>query len=195
MKYGITNAKGGEKSNTLLTATTDATENSGVYTLALSYLDTTPKVNDFIVFVDSGALTTLYQVNAVDSTNATLTKIGDIGGGGGKQLYQHNVKVTKTGTINFYGVLIICNDSATKFNLSSLKQYLLSKGYNDYNHRQCNGGFATNGSNLYVAESICIYNYYGENVIRYYYANNSGTVQGGNDIDNSMVVDDNVEPL
>lgn len=117
------------------------------------------------------------------------------GGGGGKQLYQHNVRVGKTGTVSFYGVLTIVNDSATPFNLTSLKQYLTAKGYNVDNHRQCNGGFATNGSNLYVAESICIYDYYGDMVIRYYYANNSGTVQDATDVDDTMVVDDDIETL
>lgn len=81
----------GGTSSTLLITTTDATLVSGTtYELALTYLTETPAVDDFIAYVDSGAITTLYQVTAVDSTNATLTKIGDIGGGG-SQLYQHNV--------------------------------------------------------------------------------------------------------
>ena len=127
MKTGITNAKGGGKSNTLLTTTTDATETSGVYTLALSYLADTPKVNDYIVFVDSGALTTLYQVSAVGSTEATLTKIGDVSGGGGgagTPLYLHNLSLTPQGSaVGIYKFSIISNRS-TPYDFASILQYL-----------------------------------------------------------------------
>ena len=80
---GMMRSAGGGESSTLLTTTTNATLVSGsTYELALTYLTETPKVNDFIAYVDNGAVTTLYKVTAVDSTNATLEKIGDIGGGG-----------------------------------------------------------------------------------------------------------------
>ena len=145
---------------------------------------------DFAITTNDG--TNIHQLTFDAEGNL---KVDNQAVGGGKQLYQHNVKATKTGTINFYGVLTIINDSPTQFNLTSLKQYLTTKGYDDTNHRLCNGGFATNGSALYVAESICIYDYYGDMIIRYYYANNSGTVQGSNDVNNSMVIEDNVETL
>lgn len=108
----------------LLTTTTDATESSGTYTLALTYLSDTPNVNDYVVYVDNESLSTLYQVTAVDSTNATLDKIGDIGGGG-KQLYRH---IIYNGASDNYG-LIIDTNSPTKMTWNQIKQFLVNNGY------------------------------------------------------------------
>lgn len=146
MNYGIGNVKGaGGVSNTMLTTTTDATENSGTYTLALTYLSETPKVNDYVVYVNSGNLTTLYQVSAVDSTNATLEKIGDIGGGGGgNQLYQHNIVLSETGYTAELDIFIT-NDNPNQMTLNDVKTWLNDKGYNAVGsyYRLINGYRAT----------------------------------------------------
>ena len=120
----VVKSAGGGESSTLITTTTDATLVSGsTYELALTYLTETPKVNDFIAYVDSGAITTLYKVTAVDSTNATLTKIGDIGGGGG-QLYQHNISFKDTSNTEFYAQIINSNPNAMFTDDASVCTYL-----------------------------------------------------------------------
>ena len=130
MNYGIGNVKGaGGASNTILTTTTDATENSGTYTLALTYLAETPKVNDYVVYVNSGNLTTLYQVSAVDTYNATLTKIGDIGGSsGGTTLYQHSIYLV--GTSSGWIIFNIINDDSTPFTTTTaIAKWLYDNGF------------------------------------------------------------------
>lgn len=80
MSFGITNAKAKASFNgsAFYETTTDATLNNGVYELALSNLSDTPKVNDYVAYVESSEIQTLYKVSAVGSTNATLTKEGDM---------------------------------------------------------------------------------------------------------------------
>ena len=123
---GMMRSAGGSESSTLITTTTDATLVSGsTYELALTYLTETPKVNDFIAYVNNGAITTLYKVTAVDSTNATLTKIGDIGGG--KQLYQHNIFIAISGS-SVFAYFNITNDSDEQAtNLSDIVAMLSAK--------------------------------------------------------------------
>lgn len=114
---------GAGSSSQLLTTTTDATESSGTYTLALTYLSDTPNVDDYVVYVDNGSLSTLYQVSAVGETNATLNKIGDIGGGGGKQLYQHNIYFSQRDNNYAWQVrahFTIINDDDTPLNTNDL---------------------------------------------------------------------------
>lgn len=123
----VVQSLGGGSGANLLTTTTDATESSGTYTLALTYLSDTPNVNDFVAYVNNGAITTLYKVTAVDSTNATLTKIGDIGGGG-SQLYQHIIYFDKTDQKNCYGFYII-TDSATKMTWREIANWLKLNNY------------------------------------------------------------------
>jgi hypothetical protein len=137
---------GGGASSTLLTTTTDATLVSGTtYELALTYLTETPKVNDFIAYVDSGAITTLYKVTAVDSTNATLTKIGDIGGGGGTTLYQHNIYGFYTTATKL--TITIWNEQSTAMNAAAIMQWLKDKGFRN-----------DNAQNVYYHECLLVQN-------------------------------------
>ena len=80
MKWGIANTKAyiENSGNGILTTTTDATLNNSVYELALSYLSETPKVNDYVAYVENNIIEALYKVSAVDSTKATLTKEGNV---------------------------------------------------------------------------------------------------------------------
>ena len=77
----------------LLTTSVDATLSNNEYTLAFSNFSDMPSVKDYVAFIDSGAISTLYQVASLDwdYEYAVLTKIGFIGGGG-SQLY-HIVQI------------------------------------------------------------------------------------------------------
>lgn len=131
--------------NRLFTSSTDATESSGTYTLALTYLSDTPNVDDYVVYVDNGSLSTLYQVSAVGETNATLNKIGDIGGGG-KQLYQHNIHCRIY--TNYYFQIQITNDSATQFTINSLIDWLWNNGFKGVNNGVYNAVGVSNNNNV-----------------------------------------------
>lgn len=139
MATGIANVKGSGIGSNLLTTTTDATFINQTYELALSYLSNTPKVNDYVAYVDSDLIKTLYKVTAVDSTKATLAKIGDIGGGG-KQLYQHNI-VLGTTTTGTKVVITIINDDRNNYTLlSHIKTWLYNNNFSGYNNiYQCSG--------------------------------------------------------
>ena len=76
MSFGITNAKAKlTNGNALLETTTDATLNNGVYELALSNLTDTPKVNDYVAFVENAKVINIYKVNSVDTTKAYMEKV------------------------------------------------------------------------------------------------------------------------
>lgn len=160
----VVQSLGGGASSTLLITTTDATLVSGTtYELALTYLTETPKINDFIAYVDNDLIKTLYKVTAIDSTNATLTKIADfstvvanptltgtesdltsieIDGtkyaipSGGGQAYEHHIWLLGNNSdidIN----IIIKNDSNNEINtLTKLKNALRDLGWwNNNNYR------------------------------------------------------------
>lgn len=150
---------GGSESSTLITTTTDATLISGsTYELALTYLAETPKANDFIAYIDNGAITTLYKVTAVDSTNATLTKIGDIGGGGGgSQGYEHHIKIdyTQTGNPSYNICCVVRNDSNVPFTYSTFKQYLIDKGINSRDNSLNASGIFVKSAGSYDYNFLC----------------------------------------
>lgn len=134
--------------NSLFTTTTDATLVSGTYELALTYLTEIPKANDIIAYVNGGAITTLYKVTAVDSTKATLTKIGDIGGG---KIYQHNVKMW-FGTVNAETtsiVISVLSRDNTPLNPISLCELLYSRGFTTMNKVFKVNGWDNDGSNYF----------------------------------------------
>ena len=158
MKWGIANIKGGGgDSNTMLTTTTDATENSGTYTLALTYLSETPKVNDYVVYVNSGIITTLYQVSAIGSNDATLTKIGDIGGGGGGSgttLYQHNIELAYQG--HNYN-LVITSESDTLIDTPTKLKDWFNSNYKNKHYRMVGWYLITTTAYL-IVKSIKVNN-------------------------------------
>lgn len=184
---------GGSASATLITTTTDATLVSGsTYELALTYLAETPKVNDFITYIDNGAITTLYKVTAVDSTNATLTKIGDIGGGGGSQLYQHNVCLNySSSSRELKAFFTIINDSNQALTYQDVYNLLdnLNLEYNGDQFQklfQVNGRFENSARSEYGIVFGMYINTQNEGYIRFaymllngsvaYYAFNSATI-------------------
>lgn len=190
---GMMRSAGGSESSTLITTTTDATLVSGsTYELALTYLTETPKVNDFIAYVNNGAITTLYKVTAVDSTNATLTKIGDIGGGGGgKQLYQHFIKAQLYDTSNSVYVFqlgfTIVNDSNEEINTREkfktlVKSILGEKQYNliSYGFIAVSGFAGGDGSKSIEAITMGNYNYAYSNDMMWYVYSNGTTISYGN---------------
>lgn len=132
---------------TLLTTTTDATLVSGTtYELALTYLTDTPNVDDYVAYINSGSISTLYQVSAVDSTNATLTKIGEFGG---KKLYQHNVSIKLYDNnmlqTDFVISFRIINADSEAFNYTKFKTLILDTLGENSQRTIDNGFFAVNG--------------------------------------------------
>lgn len=85
--------------------------------------------------------------------NGNLTLDGNaVGGGGGKQLYQHNI----TMQYSYYIIhLEIINNSATSItSVSTIKDYLLNNNFKyDYNAKQCSG-FMNNGSNVGIIYGV-----------------------------------------
>ena len=116
MNYGIGNVKG--KSKSLFTTTTAPTESGGVITLATTdIIESGFKVGDYLAYVDSGNISALYSISAISSGTATLSLVGAFGGGGGKQLYQHNIKIEET---NVKALVQIINDSPSLMNTCEL---------------------------------------------------------------------------
>lgn len=108
----------------LFTSSTDATESGGVYTLDISGI-TGIEVNDYIAYLNSGAFTTLYQVASISSGVATLNVVGSFGGGG-SQLYQHNITIQFTSCLAYISII---NDSNVAFTVSTLLTWFTNNGF------------------------------------------------------------------
>lgn len=108
----------------LFTSSTDATESGGVYTLDVSGI-TGIEVNDYIAYLNSGAFTTLYQVASISSGVATLNVVGSFGGGG-SQLYQHNITIQFTSCLAYISII---NDSNVAFTVSTLLTWFTNNGF------------------------------------------------------------------
>lgn len=111
----------------LFTSSTDATESGGVYTLDVSGM-TGIEVNDYIAYLNSGAFTTLYQVASISSGVATLNVVGSFGGGG-SQLYQHNINFRLWNTSYGYVGITIDNDNPNAMTFSDVWNFLNVKGF------------------------------------------------------------------
>lgn len=148
----------------LFKTTTDATESGGVYTISASGSLVNIKVNDFILYVNSGVATTLYQVASITSGVATLSVIASFGGD--SKLYQHNIYLYQSLSERIEGYLQITNNDSNPFNNTSLATWLYEKGFNALNkghvftgvvgsnYRQA-WGIYNNGS----ATKVVYYNY------------------------------------
>lgn len=113
----------------ILTTTTDATYSNSEYTLAFINLDEMPNIKDYVAYINNGAITTLYQVDSIDWQNeqVVLTKIGDIGGGG-KQLYQHNIFLAISGTSNFAYFNITNDNDNEATTINDIMAMFIAKG-------------------------------------------------------------------
>ena len=131
----------------LLTTSTDATYSNNEYTLAFSNFSDMPSVKDYVAFIDSGAISTLYQVESLDwdYEYAVLTKIGSIGGGGtGTHLYLHAIQIENnqnnpTTTIRTF----IINDINTQFTMATLNSYLSAKGFTARDNALISSGYSS----------------------------------------------------
>lgn len=130
----------------LFTSSTDATESGGIYTLDVSGI-TGIEVNDYILYVNSGVATTLYQVASITSGTATLNVIASFGGGGGSQLYQHNIKMYKYEKWTI--TLSLITDNNTQFTASTLFNWLANNGFTTSEKVLACNGVAWYGSTLY----------------------------------------------
>jgi len=150
--------------NRLFTSSTDATESGGVYTLDVSGI-TGIEVNDYIAYLNSGAFTTLYQVASITSGVATLNVVGSFGGGG-SQLYQHNIVCQNDISKHQRFSLTIINDSATPMGKDDVRDFLNTNGYNPSdttpllvnNYYKCDGVSAESNV-LYIIYGIWYSNY------------------------------------
>ena len=107
------------------------------------------KAKDLIFYIDSGSVDSVYVVNSILVTTINVTKIGSIGGGG-SQLYQHNIKFYNS-TKNVRASLSIINNSSVAFDKASLQQYIIDN-YEDYNHpfTDIRGTFIDGGTNYII---------------------------------------------
>lgn len=121
MNYGIGNVK--DKSKALFTTTTAPTESGGVITLATTdIVESGFKVGDYLAYVDSDNISALYSISAISSGTATLSLVGNIGGGG-KQLYQHEITVGWNGqAYTCRAKRTIVNSKAEEYTKAELQQ-------------------------------------------------------------------------
>jgi len=111
------------------------TETSGALSYNINQLNNintniSIKINDLIIYIDNDKTKELYRVISVIDLTSTIIvlKIGDFGGG--KQLYQHNVRI-KFGS-NYYELFlqITNNNPNTMFtDKASIIQYLIDNGH------------------------------------------------------------------
>jgi len=136
--------------HSILTTTTDATYSNSEYTLAFSNLAETPNIRDYVAYINNGAITTLYQVASIDwsSEYVVLTKIGDIGGGGGSQLYQHNIVYYENQNGRTFTAQII-NDNNEQINSrQKMINYLLTNDLTSFRKSlMINGKWSVNNYN------------------------------------------------
>ena len=147
----------------ILTTSTDATYSNSEYTLDFTELDETPNINDYVAYINNGAISTLYQVASIDWADeyVVLTKICDIGGGE-SQLYQHNILMSWTDSLNNKtGKLtaqIISSDD-TPFTMATLRAWLKEKGFTGGSSNTTNV-YALTGQIWWYSKNILIYGMY-----------------------------------
>ena len=151
---GIINAKGksGEiiaNNGAYFVDLTNATESSGTYTIPSADIengDFTLQVGDTLIDKDSGSM--LKVATLTPGITATLVFEAS---GGGKQLYQHNIKcecITDS-QVKAYIALTIINDSNDNFTISTLLTWLSAKGF-DTKQYCASGAFVyKTGSSVY----------------------------------------------
>ena len=130
---------------------TDATEEGGVYTKNITFLEGI-QVNDYLLYVNSGVATTLYQVASISGSEATLNVIASFGGGGSQNVL---LKVGNfvSGTSNWVSLISIPSGKLSAYTPQALYDYLVDKDYSlqgngmyyvingDNNGRICRGLF------------------------------------------------------
>ena len=108
----------------LFKTTTDATEDGGVYTKNITFLEGI-QVNDYLLYVNSGVATTLYQVASISGSVATLNVVASFGGGD-SQLYHHYIAYRDVGN----NILLNFNFTTSQAigTIADLKTYLTGIG-------------------------------------------------------------------
>lgn len=144
------------------------------YTLDLSDLananNTNPRVNDIVLYVDSDdKVKEMYKITLISSNTITLDKVGDVGGG--KQLYQHNLRVKwKNNNDGLQCFIIIINDDSTQFDFTKLAQFVDSKA-ND----QFYAWGRADGTTAHQIYAIGYYTVMNTDYLRFYYLNENGS--------------------
>ena len=119
--------------NRLLTTTTAPTESGGVITISTSdIVESGAKVNDYLLYVDSGNASALYKIASISSGTATLTLVGGFSSGGGGQEYQHVINITYVNTQSNVFIrlsMVIKTTNSTPFTHASLCQWLYDNGF------------------------------------------------------------------
>lgn len=119
---------GGSTGPVVYETSTDATLVSGdTYELDLAYLSATPEVDDYVAYVESDTISTLYIVTNVDATTVTLTKIGDVGGGGGGA--ELNIAYGLTPPSDTSKIWVKC-DTPSKVKIEANRELVISSNEN-----------------------------------------------------------------
>lgn len=114
------------------------------------------KVKDVIAHKDgSGKVDSLYYVTAISSGTASVTKIGDIGGG--KQLYQHYVDINNYhNTDQAYFTFTIKNGSNASLTYDDILEYLQTKGFTSTSHLLTASGTMYSSSDARIVMGIYV---------------------------------------
>ena len=134
---GIINAKGksGEiiaNNGAYFVDLTNATESSGVYTIPsvdIENGDFTLQVGDILIDKDSGSMLKVATLTPVITASLVFEASS---GGGGSQLYQHNILMSWTDSLNNKtGKLTaqITSSDDTPFTMATLRQWLKTNGF------------------------------------------------------------------
>ena len=168
---GLINAKGksGEiiaNNGAYFVDLTNATESSGVYTIPSADIengDFTLQVGDTLIDKDSGSM--LKVATLTPDITASLVFEASIGGGG-KQLYQHNIfGEWVSGSYKVRTTFTILNDNNNTIDNTTLKTYLTDNGFNSStkvllasgelymggSYKMC--GIYINGTSIYLCAS------------------------------------------
>ena len=164
---GLINAKGksGEiiaNNGTYFVDLTNATESSGTYTIPSEDIengDFTLQVGDTLIDKDSGSM--LKVATLTPSITASLVFEAS-SGGGGSQLYQHNLTITSASGQDIITLKII-NDNNTSIDFTALGNYLNDNGFTSVSNLYETGGYI--GSKSINPTGL----YYKNNTIRVYY--------------------------
>ena len=196
---GLINAKGksGEiiaNNGAYFVDLTNATESSGVYTIPSADIgngDFTLQVGDTLIDKDSGSM--LKVATLTPSITASLVFEAS-SGGGGSQLYQHNICLLDS-TYKQYISLTIINDSNVAFDKTSLTNYIYTK-FSNSNPMPCSAVLYFSNTN-HIASSLWFnFGFSDTYYLRFYGIGNDGNIMSG-DITSldSFTLTDTIIPL
>lgn len=152
LRTEIANVKSAYKyAGIYLSATAPTTTGNTLYTFAsiniINVGANNIKIGDIIVYSNNGTIDSFYQIESITKENNSIYydcfKRGDVGGGG-SQLYQHNLKLSYAG--DFIANAQVINNSSTPLTMDTLKAYLTNNGFTGYSSVLMAIGFGKAGS-------------------------------------------------